>query len=46
MSHDRRCSLCNVLIEDEVCQFAAYKKIVNGKEYVFCCQSCASKFEE
>lgn len=41
-----KCSFCKVPLEGEVCQFATYKKIINGKEYVFCCESCVSKFEE
>jgi len=35
-----------MLLEGEVCELATYKKTIDGKEHIFCCESCASKFEE
>jgi len=42
-----KCDLCKVDICDvtEKCVFAIYKRVIDGKEYQFCCQSHADRFE-
>jgi len=38
-----RCEFCKAETPTETCQFAAYHTVVDGKEYVFCCESCAQR---
>ena len=46
MSKFIKCKLCNVEIrEPEKCRFAINKRIINGKEYYFCCEAHAVEFE-
>jgi len=40
-----RCEFCNIPIPLETCQLATYRVTINGKEYVFCCQKCAEKYQ-
>lgn len=40
------CSMCGIKILDEKCAFAEYKKVIDGKEHVFCCSHCADTFEK
>lgn len=39
-----RCEFCKTEIPVEKCMFAR-KKVVEGKEYYFCCQQCEDAFE-
>lgn len=43
-----KCDLCNAEICDETgkCAFATHKKIIDGKEYFFCCEAHAKEFEK
>jgi YHS domain-containing protein len=40
-----KCAVCNVEIGGKKCVFAVHKRIVNGEEYYFCCESHADEFE-
>lgn len=40
-----RCNQCNASILGDTCQFATHKRVIDGEEYVFCCQKCAEKFK-
>lgn len=47
MSRFIKCELCNVEIcEPEKCTFAIDKRMINGKEYYFCCEAHAVEFEK
>jgi len=47
MSEFIKCELCNVEIcEPEKCTFAITKRIIDGKEYYFCCEAHAKEFEK
>jgi YHS domain-containing protein len=47
MSKFIKCDLCSSKIcEPEKCIFAITKRIINGKEYYFCCEAHATEFEE
>ena len=39
------CSACGVEIKEN-CEFATVKKVVDGKELVFCCIHCYEDFEK
>ncbi|MFQ6136905.1 MAG: hypothetical protein ACE5PM_06965 [Candidatus Hydrothermarchaeales archaeon] len=39
-----KCDACGVEIPVEECEFAQLKKVINGKEYYFCCYSCEKIF--
>lgn len=41
-----RCELCKIEIPSEICELAAYRKVVDGREYVFCCQKCAERYQQ
>jgi len=43
-----KCDYCKAVIskETEKCVFAIYKRIINGKEYLFCCEAHADRFEK
>jgi len=43
-----KCELCNVEICDDKgkCAFAIHKRVVDGKEYYFCCEAHADSFEK
>jgi YHS domain-containing protein len=43
-----KCDYCKTCIskETEKCVFAVYKRAINGKEYHFCCEAHASRFEK
>ncbi len=38
-----KCSKCDLEVEE--CVFATYKKVIDGKEYVFCCAKCAERVQ-
>ena len=39
------CELCGTKVGDE-CVFAVYKREIKGKQHLFCCATCADKYEE
>jgi len=41
-----RCEFCSIPIPLETCQLAAYRTIIDGKEYIFCCQKCAERYQQ
>mgnify|MGYP001058421277 CR=1 FL=1 len=44
-----KCRMCGIEIpegEAKKCVFASHKRIIEGKEYVFCCARCAETFKE
>ena len=41
-----KCESCDAEVPAEHCEFATHKRIINGKEYVFCCVRCAESFEK
>ena len=41
-----KCEMCNAEIPADRCVFATQTKVVDGKEYVFCCVRCAEAFEK
>ena len=41
-----KCKMCKVEIPKNKCVFATHKKVSDGKEYIFCCSSCAEAFEK
>ncbi|MFQ6050980.1 MAG: TRASH domain-containing protein [Candidatus Hydrothermarchaeota archaeon] len=40
------CEFCSKEILPEDCLFALHKKIIDDKEYVFCCSICLEAFEK
>lgn len=40
-----QCGSCKAKIPLERCEFATYRTVVEGKEYVFCCAQCAQQFQ-
>jgi YHS domain-containing protein len=46
MSYFIKCELCEMEIPADKCVFATCKKVIDGKEYVFCCLRCQQKFLE
>jgi YHS domain-containing protein len=40
-----RCEFCKVKIPMETCKLAAYRTVIDGKEYVFCCAKCAERYQ-
>ena len=41
-----RCEHCKMEIPQEKCELAAYKRVIDGKEYLFCCANCFQKYEQ
>jgi len=41
-----KCEMCKAEIPAGGCVFATYRKVIEGKEYVFCCACCAKRFEK
>ena len=39
-----RCEYCKAEIPLERCEFATYRTVIDGKEYVFCCAQCAKRY--
>jgi len=41
-----KCDFCNVDICDETgkCVFAIFERVIDGKEYRFCCEAHADRF--
>jgi len=42
----QKCESCQVKLPAGKCIFATYRKVINGREYIFCCKLCADRFEE
>jgi YHS domain-containing protein len=41
-----RCEFCKSEIPSETCKLAAYSTVVDGKQYLFCCEQCAERYRE
>jgi len=43
-----KCDYCKAEICDDTgkCVFAIHKRVIDGKEYYFCCESHANRFEK
>ena len=41
-----RCEFCKVEIPSETCKLAAHTTTIDGKEYTFCCVSCAERYKK
>ena len=41
-----RCEFCKSEIPLETCKLAAYSAVVDGKQYLFCCEQCAKRYKE
>jgi YHS domain-containing protein len=41
-----RCDFCKTEIMAEPCEFATHTTTIDGKEYTFCCPSCAERFKQ
>lgn len=39
-----QCELCKREIPLESCELATYRTVIDGKEYVFCCETCAKSY--
>jgi YHS domain-containing protein len=40
------CEFCRVKIPEKVCELSTYRKVVDGKEYFFCCRKCAERYQQ
>jgi YHS domain-containing protein len=40
-----KCDYCKAEIPLEQCEMATYRMMIDGKEYVFCCASCAKRYQ-
>jgi len=41
-----KCEICDAEIPGDKCVFATHTRVIDGKEYVFCCVRCAETFEK
>jgi len=41
-----RCESCKAEIPTETCKLAAYRTVIDGKEYLFCCIKCAEQYKQ
>jgi YHS domain-containing protein len=41
-----RCEFCKAEIPSETCKLAAYKRVIDGKKYTFCCVRCAERYKQ
>jgi YHS domain-containing protein len=41
-----KCKCCNEDINSEKCELAAYRTVIDGKEYLFCCKNCAKEYDQ
>jgi len=39
-----KCEVCDVEIPADTCPFATHRKVIGGKEYVYCCAIMQRKF--
>ena len=40
-----KCELCSVDVSKGKCIFAIYERVIDGKEYYFCCERHANEFQ-
>lgn len=40
-----RCKCCDIEIQGEACQLSNYSRVIDGKTYIFCCQTCANQYK-
>ena len=38
--------MCKTVLSDKDCAFASHKKIIDGKETIFCCEHCFNDYEK
>jgi len=41
-----QCELCKAKIPLDSCKFATYRTVIDGKEYIFCCEKCAQRYQQ
>jgi YHS domain-containing protein len=41
-----KCEYCKAEIPLERCEMATYRTMIDGKEYVFCCTQCATRYQQ
>jgi YHS domain-containing protein len=41
-----RCEFCKAEIPQEACKLASHHTVIEGKEYVFCCEKCAQRYKQ
>ena len=41
-----KCKCCSEDIPSEKCELAAYRTVIDGKQYLFCCKNCAKEYEQ
>jgi YHS domain-containing protein len=41
-----RCQFCKTEIASEECKLAAYRTVIEGKEYTFCCAQCTQGYAQ
>lgn len=41
-----KCSYCRADVAAEACKLAAHRRVIDGKQYVFCCANCADRFDK
>ena len=41
-----KCKMCKARVPSDTCVFAIHKRVIEGKEYIFCCIRCAEDFEK
>jgi YHS domain-containing protein len=40
-----KCEMCNAEVPVDKCVFASHRRVIDGKEYIFCCVRCAEAFK-
>jgi hypothetical protein len=41
-----KCALCNIDLSCNECAFSTVKKVIDGKEYSFCCERHSKQFRK
>jgi YHS domain-containing protein len=41
-----KCEFCRVKLPEKVCELSAYRRVIDGREYFFCCQKCAERYQQ
>jgi|YelNatPaOPRAMG01_1025707.scaffolds.fasta_scaffold88069_3 YHS domain-containing protein len=41
-----RCRMCGLELRGEECLFATHRRVIGGREYLFCCERHADEFEK
>jgi len=41
-----KCKCCSEDIHSEKCELAAYRAVIDGKQYLFCCKNCAKEYAQ